>query len=154
VRRLERLLLGLALAASLGASAPDDPADRLANPAEEARARALFSDVRCLVCQSQSIEDSEAPLARDLRQLIRSQVSAGRSDAEIRRFLTSRYGQFVLLAPTISAGNAILWLGPLAIVIAGLGVLAARGRRAGAEAAELDPEEERKIAALTADRAN
>jgi cytochrome c-type biogenesis protein CcmH len=151
---LRRILLPFALAIGLGASAPDDPADRLANPAAEARARALFTDVRCLVCQSQSIEDSEAPLARDLRQLIRAQVSEGRSDDEIRRFLVSRYGQFVLLTPKLSAGNAILWVGPLVVVLAGLGALAARGLAARDGAAELDAEEESKIAALTAERAD
>jgi cytochrome c-type biogenesis protein CcmH len=125
--------LGLAAIAVmvLGAAAAD-PADRLADPAKEARARALFRDVRCLVCQSQSIDESDAPLARDLRQLVRQQVADGRSNGEIKGFLVSRYGQFVLLTPKPSLGNAILWVGPLLVVAGGAAVLLGRGRRAPA----------------------
>ena len=78
-------------------AAAADPADRLADPAQEARARAIFADVRCLVCQNESIDDSEAELAGDLRKVVREQVKAGRGDAEIKRFLTDRYGEFVLM---------------------------------------------------------
>ena len=128
MRTLRRLGLAATLVVLLGAAAAD-PADRLADPGKEARARALFSDVRCLVCQSQSIDESDAPLARDLRQLIRQQVADGRSDGQIRSFLVSRYGQFVLLTPKASIGNAILWIGPLLVVFAGAAALVARSRR-------------------------
>ena len=128
MRMLRRLGLAATFAVLLGAAAAD-PADRLADPAKEARAHALFSDVRCLVCQSQSIDESDAPLARDLRQLIRQQVTDGRSDGQIRSFLVSRYGQFVLLTPKASLGNAILWAGPLLVVLAGAAAFIVRGRR-------------------------
>ena len=128
MRTLRRLGLAATFAVLLGAAAAD-PADRLADPAKEARAHALFSDVRCLVCQSQSIDESDAPLARDLRQLIRQQVTDGRSDGQIRSFLVSRYGQFVLLTPKASLGNAILWAGPLLVVLAGAAAFIVRGRR-------------------------
>lgn len=123
-----RLAVALIAVTLLGGAAAD-PADRLADPASEARARALFRDVRCLVCQSQSIDESDAPLAHDLRQVIRQQVAAGRSDSDIERFLVSRYGQFVLLAPKPSLGNAILWIGPLFVVFAGAAALIVRSRR-------------------------
>lgn len=144
---LRRLGLATLLVVTLGAAAAD-PADRLADPAQEARARALFRDVRCLVCQSESIDESEAPLAHDLRQLIRQQVAAGESDAAIRRFLVSRYGQFVLLTPKASLGNAILWVGPLLVVAAGAAALLARGRRK-TEPESLSPQEETALEELS-----
>lgn len=144
---LRRLGLATLLVVTLGAAAAD-PADRLADPAKEARARALFRDVRCLVCQSESIDESEAPLAHDLRQLIRQQVAAGESDADIRRFLVSRYGQFVLLTPKASLGNAILWVGPLLVVAAGAAALLARGRRK-TEPENLTPQEETALEELS-----
>jgi cytochrome c-type biogenesis protein CcmH len=131
----------------LGAAA-GDPADRLADPAKEAHARALFRDVRCLVCQSESIDESEAPLAHDLRQLVRSLVAQGRSDDQIRAFLVSKYGQFVLLAPKPSLGNAILWVGPLLVVAAGAAALLAR-RRAAADPPGLDAQEEAELEKLS-----
>src|SRR6202035_4769547 len=99
-----------------------DPADRLPSPAQEARARAIFQDVRCLVCQNESIDDSEAELAGDLRRVVREQVKAGRSNAEIKRFLTDRYGEFVLLTPAFSWGNLPLWSGPFLVVVLGAGL--------------------------------
>ena len=104
-----RALVALMAVVLLGGAAAT-PGERLADPAQEARARALFRDVRCLVCQSESIDESDADLAHDLRQLIRRQVAAGQTDAQIRAFLVSRYGQFVLLSPRASLGNAILWV--------------------------------------------
>jgi cytochrome c-type biogenesis protein CcmH len=147
VRKLRRLGLAAALAVLLGAAAAD-PADRLTDPGQEARARALFSDVRCLVCQSQSIDESDAPLARDLRQLIRQQVADGRSDGQIRSFLVSRYGQFVLLTPKASLGNAILWVGPLLIVFAGAAALFARSRKP-TPATSLTTQEEAELEKLS-----
>lgn len=151
VRAIRRTVLAfVALAVLCGAAA--DPADRLADPAKEARARALFRDVRCLVCQSESIDESEAPLAHDLRQLIRQQVAQGRSDAQIRAFLVGRYGQFVLLTPRVSLGNAVLWVGPLLVVLAGAGALATRRRGAAPEGAGLSVEEEAALEKLSDDR--
>ncbi len=144
---LRRLGIAFVAVVLLGAAAAD-PADRLANPGQEARARALFRDVRCLVCQSQSIDESDAPLAHDLRQLIRQQVANGRTDDEIKRFLTSRYGQFVLLTPKASLGNAVLWIGPVLVVLAGAAALIVRGGRPGAPAS-LTAEEEAELEKLT-----
>src|ERR1700722_18446236 len=127
MRALRRAGLALFVALILGAAAAD-PADRLQNPAQEARARALFHDIRCLVCQSESIDESDASLARDLRQLVRQQVAAGRSDDQIKAFLVTRYGQFVLLTPKASLANAVLWIGPLLVVLAGAGALFLRRR--------------------------
>ncbi len=146
-RGLARAAAALFAVVLLGAAA-GDPADRLADPAKEAHARALFRDVRCLVCQSQSIDESDAPLAHDLRQLVRAQVAEGRSDDQIRAFLVSRYGQFVLLTPRPSLGNAILWVGPLLVVAAGAAALLMR-RRAAAPEAGLDPQEEAALEKLS-----
>jgi cytochrome c-type biogenesis protein CcmH len=139
----------LALAAFLCTAAGGDPADRLADPAREAQARHLFRQVRCLVCQNESIDDSEAPLAADLRRTVREQVAAGRTDAEIKRFLVARYGEFVLFQPAFSLGNAILWLTPFAIVgLGGLGFILFR-RRGQALDPLLTDEEEERVQALS-----
>lgn len=147
MRGLRRLGLAATLVVLLSAAAAD-PADRLSDPAKEAHARALFRDVRCLVCQSQSIDESDAPLAHDLRQVIRQQVANGRSDADIERFLVSRYGQFVLLSPKASLGNAILWIGPLLVVAAGAAALIGRNRHAP-EPTSLTTQEEAELDKLT-----
>jgi cytochrome c-type biogenesis protein CcmH len=144
---LRRAAIALFAVIMLGAAA-GDPADRLTDPAKEAHARALFRDVRCLVCQSESIDESDAALARDLRQLVRSQVAQGRSDTQIRAFQVSRYGQFVLLTPKPSLGNAILWLGPLLVILAGAAALLVR-RRAAADPAGLDAQEEAALEKLS-----
>jgi cytochrome c-type biogenesis protein CcmH len=136
-----------ALAAALSLAAASDPAERLPDPGQEARARHLFQEIRCLVCQNESIDDSEADLAHDLRQIVREQVRAGRSDAEIRGFLVARYGQFVLLKPPFDAGNLALWLGPFAIVLLGAGLLMARLRQP-APVAPLSQDEEQRLADL------
>lgn len=115
-----------ALAGALCLAAASDPADRLPDPAQEAQARNIFRDVRCLVCQNESIDDSQAELAADLRKIVREQVRAGRSDREIKRFLTDRYGEFVLLTPRFSPGNLALWVAPFLVVLAGAGLLMAR----------------------------
>jgi len=147
VRGLQRAVIGLFAVVLLGGAA-GDPADRLADPGQEAHARVLFRDVRCLVCQSQSIDESDAPLAHDLRQVVRQQVAQGRSDDQIRAFLVSRYGQFVLLAPKASLGNAVLWLGPLLVVALGAAALLAR-RRATVEPPGLSAQEEAALEELS-----
>jgi cytochrome c-type biogenesis protein CcmH len=145
---LRRTGLALFAVLALGAAAAGDPADRLSNPAQEAHARALFRSLRCVVCQSESIDESDAPLARDLRQLVRQQVAQGRSDAGIRAYLVSKYGQFVLLAPKPSLGNAILWVGPLLVVAVGAAALITR-RRSTADPAGLDAQEEAELETLS-----
>ena len=96
------------------------PDEILSDPKLEVRARALSRELRCMVCQNQSIDDSDAPLARDLRVLVRERLVAGDSDAEVLDFLTARYGDFVLLKPRLTAHTALLWLAPFAIVLAGV----------------------------------
>ena len=115
-----------ALAGALCIAAASDPAERLADPAQESHARALFKDVRCLVCQNESIDDSEAPLAADLRRIVREQIKAGKTDGQIKSYLTDRYGQFVLMRPAFDPGNLALWGGPFLVV--GLGLLLLLGR--------------------------
>ena len=88
-----------------------DP-DMLEDPAQEARARQLMKDLRCLVCQNQSIENSNATLARDLRQIVRQRVAAGDSDAQVRAYLVDRYGEWVLMRPPMNTGTIVLWFGP------------------------------------------
>lgn len=90
-----------------------EPGEALSDPALEQRARALSADLRCPVCQNQSIDDSDAPLARDLRLLIRARLEAGDTDAQVMAYVTARYGEFALLKPTMSPKNGFLWLAPL-----------------------------------------
>jgi cytochrome c-type biogenesis protein CcmH len=144
-----RLLLA-ALAGVACLAAASDPAERLPDPAQEARAREIFRELRCLVCQNESIDDSEADLARDLRQIVREQVKAGKSPAEIKAFLTQRYGEFVLLTPTFSAGNLALWTAPLLVVAAGGALLFVRLRKRAPDA-ELSPLEAERLHRLTDD---
>jgi len=139
-----------ALAGALCIAAAADPAERLADPAQEARARAIFAEVRCLVCQNESIDDSTAELAGDLRRLVRDQVKAGKSDAAVRAYLTSRYGEFVLLKPAFSWGNAALWAGPFLVVGLGLLLLGRAWRRRAGEA-ELSKDESARLAQLARD---
>ena len=137
-----------ALAGVLCIAAASDPAERLKDPAQEARARAIFRDVRCLVCQNESIDDSEAELAHDLRQLVREQVAAGKSDAQIKAFLTDRYGEFVLLTPKFSLTNLALWGGPFLVVVLGAGLLAGRLRNRLPDE-DLSPEEAERVRRLS-----
>ena len=146
MRRLS--VAAAALAGFLCIAAASDPAERMKDPAQEARARAIFKDVRCLVCQNESIDDSEAELAHDLRRLVREQVAAGKSDAEIKQFLTDRYGEFVLLTPKFSLTNLALWGGPFLVVVLGAGLLAGRLRNRTPDA-ELSPEEAERIRRLS-----
>ena len=142
---MRRWLAALAALACLAAA--EDPAERLADPGQEARARALFAEIRCVVCQNESIDASEAELARDLRGVVREQVAAGRSDREIKAFLVGRYGEFVLLRPRFSWGNAALWLTPFLVAGAGLAIVLGRGRRP-VSAPRLSEEEERRLEAV------
>ena len=116
-----------------------EPDEVLSDATLEARARALSKELRCMVCQNQSIDDSEAPLARDLRILVRERLQAGDSDGQVIDFLVARYGEFVLLRPRFSWHTAVLWLGPAAMLLVGgcaVLVLARRYRVKSAAAAE------------------
>lgn len=148
-RRAGRLLASLAAVACIAAAS--DPSERLKDPEQEARARALFEEIRCVVCQNESIDDSEADLARDMRILVREQVAVGRSDAEIKRWLVDRYGEFVLFRPTATGGNLLLWGAPFAVLlVAGTALLfAVRRSRAESTDPELTPEERARLQSLT-----
>jgi cytochrome c-type biogenesis protein CcmH len=116
-------LLALSPAIAVG------PDEFLSDPALEARARALSKELRCMVCQNQSIDDSDAPLARDLRILVRERLQAGESDQQVINFLVARYGEFVLLRPRFSWHTALLWLGPVAVLLVGACGLLVLARR-------------------------
>lgn len=139
-----------ALAGALCVAAASDPAERLVDPAQESHARALFRDVRCLVCQNESIDDSEAPLAADLRRIVREQVKAGKSDGQIKAYLTDRYGQFVLMRPAFDPGNLALWAGPFLVVGFGLLLLLGRLRNRQPDT-ELSKAEAERIERLSGD---
>ena len=136
MRPLRVILMCLAVAASAPALAVQ-PDEVLSDPALEARARVLSQELRCLVCQNQSIDDSDAPLARDLRILVRERLKAGDSDNQVIDFLTARYGDFVLLKPPFAWRTALLWLGPAGLLLGGaVGLLLAARRRGGLGASE------------------
>jgi cytochrome c-type biogenesis protein CcmH len=126
-RRVVHFAAALAALACLAAAI--DPGERLHDPVKEAHARTLFRQIRCVVCQSESIDDSESMPAQVLRQVVREQVAAGRSDAEIKHYLVERYGEFILLRPSFSWVNALLWLTPIAALGGGAAVLITRARR-------------------------
>jgi cytochrome c-type biogenesis protein CcmH len=144
----------LALAAPLHAFAVQ-PDEVLTDAALETRARALSRELRCMVCQNQTIDDSDAPLARDLRLLVRERLRAGDSDHQVIDFLVARYGEFVLLKPRFSLHTALLWLGPAAVLLIGaLGLsLAAyryrlRARSAVSGPAALSPAEQARLSEI------
>jgi cytochrome c-type biogenesis protein CcmH len=143
-----RRILAIAAALACLAGAASDPADVLKNPQQEAHARQLFRQIRCVVCQSESIDESDADIARDVRQVVRSEVAAGDTDAQIKQLLVQRYGDFILLQPPFSFGNAVLWVAPFVVVIAGAGLLFARRRRAAPSADELDAGERERLEQL------
>ena len=151
-------LRALLLAACLALPLPDPaaavlPDEVLSDPALEARARDLSRNLRCLVCRNESIDDSNAELARDLRLLLRERLVAGDSDEEAIAFIVDRYGEYVLLNPTASGSNLILWIAGPAMLVLGLGIVAlAFGRRRtmppGAAIDGLSPQETARLKEL------
>ena len=151
--RAKLLLLPL-LAALASPALAVEPDEVMKNPALEARARALSEQLRCLVCQNESIDDSEAPLARDIRLLIRERIREGESNDEVRAYLVSRYGDFILLKPPFQADTWLLWLSPVLVLgLGGVAALYAR-RRAPRSTPALTAEEEARLAALTSSDAS
>ncbi len=146
------LLLALAVAAPQAARAVQ-PDEVLPDPKLEQRARDLSAGLRCMVCQNQSIDDSDAPLARDLRLLVRERLKEGDSDDKVREFLVSRYGDFILLKPPVRPGTALLWATPVVVLLIG-GLLARAVLRARAKAAPapLSEEERAALARIVDDR--
>ena len=114
------------------------------NPEDEARYQELIEELRCLVCQNQNIADSNAPLARDLRSQVLDMINAGKSDAQIKTFMTDRYGDFVLYAPPVKSSTWVLWFGPAAILAGGLVffVVTLRRRMSLTPEALADPDQE------------
>ena len=147
-----RLLAILSLLVALiGPAAAADPSERLADPALEQRARAISEELRCLVCQNQSIDASDAQLAKDLRIIVRERIAAGDSDDAVRDFLVARYGEFVLLRPRAHGVGLLLWvLPPLLLLMAGAGLFLAFRRRTAISGPEsLSAEEEAALKALS-----
>ena len=129
---LSTVLLGIAVCLLLaGPAKAVQPDEVLPDPALEARARAISEGLRCLVCQNQSIDDSEAPLARDLRLLVRERIKAGDSDQEVVDFIVARYGEFVLLKPRFEPHTLLLWFATPAVFL--VGAAAHRARLSAAE---------------------
>ena len=138
-----------------GPAAAVQPDEQLSDPALESRAREISAELRCLVCQNQSIDDSDAPLARDLRLLVRDRLQAGDSDEQVLDFLVARYGEFVLLRPRLSIETVLLWGTPL--IALGIGALVAmlwlrRSARSGVPEL-LSPEEEAALERIRQGRA-
>lgn len=127
---MRRFLLFVTFIVLNAAAYAVEPDEILKDPALEARARSISAELRCLVCQNQSIDDSHAPLARDLRLLVRDRLKAGESDTQIRQYLVERYGEFILLKPRVAADTIILWGAPfLALLLSGFFVWRAAQRR-------------------------
>lgn len=126
---MNRLLLALLLITAVAQARP------LADDELERRTAAVARELRCLVCQNQTIEDSQAELAVDLRRQVRAMLREGRSEADVVRFMTDRYGDFVVYRPPLDIRTALLWLGPVAILVAGIALLLRRIRRQGARPA-------------------
>ncbi len=149
MRRRLGLLLLLAGLLAPAAHAATSPNEVLADPVLEQRARALSKQLRCLVCQNQSIDDSDADLADDLRRLVRERLLAGDSDQQIITFLTARYGDFVLLKPPVEPATWGLWFGPAVLLLAGAGGIAIHlRRRRRVEPAPLSAAEQARLEAL------
>ena len=150
MRRFAIIALLVALLAP-GVSLAVQPDEILKDPALEARARLLSRELRCMVCQNQSIDDSDAPLARDLRLLVRQRLVSGDSDRQVVDFLVARYGEFVLLKPRFEWHTLLLWGVAPAVLLVGIGglVLMARRRRTVTlQAAGLTPDEQKRLATL------
>ncbi|WP_018701232.1 cytochrome c-type biogenesis protein [Amorphus coralli] len=150
LRSLAVLALALTLAAPVMAVQPDEVLD---DPALEARARELSAELRCMVCQNESIDASNAPLARDIRILLRERLEAGDTNAEVLDYLVARYGEFVLLKPRFNASTLLLWLtAPLVLILGGIAAwVGVRRRRTATDAAPLSAAEEAELERVLSD---
>jgi cytochrome c-type biogenesis protein CcmH len=155
---IRRKLAALAAALLLMATpvlvlAVDDPSEMLPNPQQEARAQAIGAQLRCLVCQNESIEDSSAGLARDLRRVVREHVAKGESNQQVMDWMVSRYGNFIRLKPAFSPGTLLLWAMPVLALLMGIGTafLFYRRRAAAPPPAPLTEDEKARLARLTKD---
>lgn len=151
---MKRLAVALMLLVASPALAAD-PSEMLKDPVLEKQAEELGKELRCLVCQNESIEDSNADLARDLRVIVRERIAKGETPDQVKQYVVDRYGDYVLLNPPFKASTLVLWVGPFALlVVGGLAALAVFRRRAGtapAQPAPLTAEEKRRLDALLKD---
>ena len=148
---LASLLLAMVIAACPAMAV--EPDEVLPDPELETRARAISTELRCLVCQNQSIDNSNASLARDLRILVRDRLKAGDSDAAVRAFVVNRYGEFVLLRPPVSANTLLLWLAPILLLFGAIAVIVRSFGKAGSRVAgpaPLDTDEQARLDAILA----
>ena len=143
--RLALVFFFMLLAPAVFAVQPDEV---LADPDQEARARAVSAELRCLVCQNQSIDDSEADLAHDLRVLVRERIKAGDSDEAVRKFIVARYGDYVLLKPPFNADTLLLWAGPAILLLLEAGALFCVYRRHRSGEAQLSLNERSRLEEL------
>ena len=156
--RISSILAGLALIAAVWGAAGSAwamrPDEMLANPKQEARARTIGKELRCLVCQNESIDDSDADLAHDLRVLVRQRIVAGDSDAQVKQYIVARYGNYVLLKPPFDMETYLLWFGPLVFLLCAAGVVTIYYRRLATSAVETAPlsaDERDRVSALIGD---
>ena len=144
-----RLVVALLLALAPLAAGAVQPDEMLSDPALEARARAISSELRCPVCQAESIDESNAEIARDLRLLVRERIAAGDGDEQVGDFVVARYGEYVLFRPPFGWRNAVLWLAAALLLLAGgalaFGAIAARGRAPAPSGPPLSPEERTRL---------
>lgn len=147
---IRRLLLAFVFMIAAAPAFAVNPEEVLADPALEARARALSGELRCMVCQNQSIDDSNAELAKDLRLLVRERITDGDSDEQVLNYIVSRYGEFVLLKPRFSTKTALLWGAPLLLAVAGGISLAVFARRRAGKptGSSLTAEEQARLSEL------
>lgn len=153
---MRRPAFSLAFAVMVALAAPAiaaDPSEMLKDPKLESRAEKLGKELRCLVCQSESIEDSNADLARDLRIIVREQIQSGKTDEDVKKFVVDRYGDYVLLRPPFKTSTLVLWVGPFVFFLVGLAAVWAFYRRRGTTQAPaapppLTPAEKRRLEAL------
>jgi cytochrome c-type biogenesis protein CcmH len=147
---IRRFLLVLALMMAAAPAFAVNPDEVLSDPALEARARTLSSELRCMVCQNQSIDDSNADLARDLRLLVRERITDGDSDEQVLNYIVSRYGEFVLLKPRVSGRTLLLWGAPVLLILAGGAslIVFARKRAGKPTGSKLTAEEQARLAEL------
>ncbi len=147
MKHIRAFVLAMAMIAGSQAAHAVQPDEVMSDPARESRARDLSRELRCMVCQNQSIDDSDAPLARDLRLLVRERIASGDSDSQVIDFLVARYGEFVLLKPRFNSRTLLLWLlPPLALAGGGLALWVNMRRRSGSGARE-----DESLVRLTAD---
>ena len=151
-RLLAMVFVTLAVFASAPAGWAVQPGEMLSDPVLEKRARTLSSELRCLVCQNQSIDDSDAPLAADLRRVVRERLVAHDTDAEVINYIVARYGEFVLLKPRFELSTVLLWLTPILVFLAGLTLASRAAARSKSNVtAALSEQEEAKLAKILAD---